>query len=318
LKQRATRVSGPCAAVLTPVDDRLEPDLARLTGHVRWLLEHGCDGINLLGTTGEAVSFSVEQRRRVMDAIADNGLPLDRIMVGTGATALADAVNLTRYADERGYAGALVIPPFYYKEVRDDAVLAFYEELIERVDRPSLRLYLYHFPALSGVGFTVDIIERLRGLYPSTIVGLKDSSGVPGFAAQIASAFPGFDVFPSSEAVLSTALSNGFAGCISATLNVSAPIAQSVWRASDGTSAADAQRGLADIRTALTSVPLVPALHYVVARLRRDESWLRSVPPIAQLSQEQRVALYRRLDELPVFAQVAAVWDQANTRGKGA
>jgi len=105
---------GVIAAVATAVDEKGEPDGARSATLARYLLEGGCDGLNVLGTTGEATSFSLDQRRRVMNAYAASGLPLDRMMVGTGAAALADAIALTKHAAELGFAGALVLPPFYY------------------------------------------------------------------------------------------------------------------------------------------------------------------------------------------------------------
>src|SRR5580698_3591056 len=115
----AKTLHGVIAAVATAVDDNGEPDSARAVALARFLLDSGCDGLNVLGTTGEATSFSLEQRRRVMSAYAAGALPLDRMMVGTGAAALADAVALTRHAAELGFAGALILPPFYYKGVPD-------------------------------------------------------------------------------------------------------------------------------------------------------------------------------------------------------
>jgi len=107
------RLRGVIAATATPIDPDFQPDLGRLVRHCRALLEGGCDAINLLGTTGEATAFSVEQRLRVMRAIAEGGLPLQRFMVGTGVPALEDTVRLTRAACELGFAGALVLPPYY-------------------------------------------------------------------------------------------------------------------------------------------------------------------------------------------------------------
>jgi len=101
-------LGGVIAAITTAIDDKGEPDSARSTTLARFLLANGCDGLNVLGTTGEATSFSVDQRKRVMSAYAASGLPLDRMMVGTGAAALADAIALTRHAAELGFAGALV------------------------------------------------------------------------------------------------------------------------------------------------------------------------------------------------------------------
>ena len=68
---------GVIAAVATAIDEQGEPDCARSMALARFLLDNGCDGLNLLGTTGEGTSFSLEQRRRVMDAYAASGLPLD-------------------------------------------------------------------------------------------------------------------------------------------------------------------------------------------------------------------------------------------------
>src|ERR1700742_4884273 len=113
-------LSGVIAAVATPAEPNGEPDVARATKLARFLLDNGCDGLNVLGTTGEAPPFSLAQRQRVMTAYKDAGLPLDRLMVGTGAAAVADAVALTRHAADLGFAGALVLPPFYYKGVADD------------------------------------------------------------------------------------------------------------------------------------------------------------------------------------------------------
>ena len=122
-----SKLQGVIAAIATAVDDKGEPDCARSTALARFLLANGCDGLNVLGTTGEATSFSLEQRKRVMSAYREAGLPLDRLMVGTGAASVADAVALTRHAAELGFAGALVLPPFYYKGVPDDGLVAYVE-----------------------------------------------------------------------------------------------------------------------------------------------------------------------------------------------
>src|SRR5262245_10470977 len=126
----SSNLSGVIAAIATAVDENGEPDCARSTALARYLLDNGCDGLNVLGTTGEATSFSLDQRRRVMSAYAQAGLPLDRLMVGTGAAAVSDAVALTRHAADLGFAGALVLPPFYYKGVPDDGLFAYVETIV--------------------------------------------------------------------------------------------------------------------------------------------------------------------------------------------
>src|SRR3981189_2103924 len=140
-----SKLQGVIAAVATAVDDQGEPDCARSTTLARFLLARGCDGLNVLGTTGEATSFSTGQRQCLMNAYRDGGLPLDRLMVGTGAAALADAVALTRHAAELGFAGALVLPPFYYKGVPDEGLIAYVEAVLEATAARSIPVYLYHF-----------------------------------------------------------------------------------------------------------------------------------------------------------------------------
>jgi 4-hydroxy-tetrahydrodipicolinate synthase len=276
-------LTGVIAAAATPLRADLTIDGERLVRHCRWLLDNGCDGINLLGTTGEATSFSVEQRREAMETITRSGLPLDRFMVGTGAAALADAVRLTRTAMDLGFAGALVLPPFYYKGITDDGLIAYIAELIGRVGS-GLKLYLYHFPQNSGVPYPVEVVRRLKQQFPTVLLGLKDSSGDLAYSAELARTIPGLAVFPSAEGSLADARAKGFAGCISATANITAPFASVAWR-SPGTAAAT--EGVADavaIRTALSSVNLIAAVKWAIADLTGDREWLRVSPPLQALT----------------------------------
>src|SRR5262245_17771049 len=169
----ATQLSGVIAAIATPIDQAGAPDCARATSLARYLLDHGCDGLNVLGTTGEATSFSLDERKRVMSAYRDAGLPLDRLMVGTGAAAVADAVALTRHAAELGFAGALVLPPFYYKGVPDDGLVAYLDTLVQATAELPIPIYLYHFPQQSGLPWHVALVGRLLGMFGGRIVGLK-------------------------------------------------------------------------------------------------------------------------------------------------
>ena len=125
------KLHGVIAAIATAVDEKGEPDCARSAALAGFLLANGCDGLNVLGTTGEATSFSLEQRKRVMTAYRDAGLPLERLMVGAGAASVADAVALTRHAAELGFAGALVLPPFYYKGVPDDGLVVYVATIVK-------------------------------------------------------------------------------------------------------------------------------------------------------------------------------------------
>jgi len=222
------RPRGVIAATATPVHADFTPDLPRLLAHCRALLENGCDAINLLGTTGEATAFSVEQRCAVMRGVAESGLPLERFMVGTGVCALEESVRLTRAACELGFAGALLLPPFYYPDATNDGLVAYVDELVRRVADARLALYLYHIPQNTKVAWPLEVVARLRDRHGSTLAGLKDSAGDLAYSRAVAQAIPDFDVFPSSEAALAHSRADGFAGCISATVNLTAPHAQAI------------------------------------------------------------------------------------------
>jgi len=144
------KLTGVIAAVATAVDETGAPDGARSTRLARFLLDTGCDGLNVLGTTGEATSFSLAQRKAVMSAYKSAGLPLDRLMVGTGAAATADAVALTKHAAELGFAGALILPPFYYKGVPDDGLAAYIDTIVKATAATPISIISLRSPACRG------------------------------------------------------------------------------------------------------------------------------------------------------------------------
>jgi 4-hydroxy-tetrahydrodipicolinate synthase len=281
----SAKLSGVIAAVPTPVTAAGEPDIERFLRHARWALANGCDGLNILGTTGEANSLSAAQRKAVMRAAA----PLDRarLMVGTGTPDLATTIDLTRFAYDLGFAAALVLPPYYYKGVSDDGLFFWFDRLIEATATTPIPNYLYSFPQMTGLKFLPDLARRLKQAFPSRIIGAKDSSGDLAYAAELAK-IEGFDVFPSSETALGRADADGFAGCISASVNVTAPLVARFWR--DRGNAALAQR-VAAARTGISSVPLIPAVKYLVGQIHGDAEFERLLPPHLPLTGAEKQAL---------------------------
>ena len=289
-----SKLQGVIAAIATAVDDKGEPDCARSTALARFLLANGCDGLNVLGTTGEATSFSLEQRKRVMSAYAEAGLPLDRLMVGTGAASVADAVALTRHAAELGFAGALLLPPFYYKGVPDDGLFAYVEIIVRATAAEPIPIYLYHFPAQSGLPWHVKLVGRLVASFGTRIVGLKDSSGDMAYAREATKVAPGFKVFPSTEAVLMEARAGAFAGCISATANLNADLCARAWRDGD----ADALAAAVSIRKLFDGKQLVPGVKALIAHIHDDAGWARVQPPLSAFSPSDEAAVSSAYDSL--------------------
>jgi 4-hydroxy-tetrahydrodipicolinate synthase len=287
-------LQGVIAAVATAIEANGEPDCARATALARFLLDNGCDGLNVLGTTGEATSFSLAQRQRVMSAYRENGLPMQRLMVGTGAAALADAIALTKHAAELGFAGALVLPPFYYKGVSDDGLLGTIDAIVTATAQTPIPLYLYHFPAQSGLPWHVKLIRRLIETFGTRVVGLKDSSGDMAFAREAASISSSFKVFPSTEAALMDARAGAFAGCISATANLNADLCSLAYRNGDQTmlEAAVAIRKLFDGK------PLVAGIKALLAHIHADPAWARVLPPLHAFAAADRASVVAGYDQI--------------------
>ncbi|HEY5305162.1 MAG TPA: dihydrodipicolinate synthase family protein [Pseudolabrys sp.] len=280
-------LSGVIAAVATPIAEAGAPDLKRATDLARYLLDNGCDGLNVLGSTGEATSFSRDERMAVMDAYKKNGLPLDRLMVGTGAASVSDAIALTRHAAELGFGGALVLPPFYYKGVTDDGLTNYIGALVKATEASKLPIYLYHYPQLTGILWHIPLIERLRKSFPSRIVGLKDSSGDMAFARSAAAIGKDFAVFPSTEACLLDARKGEFAGCISATANLNADLCQRAFASGDNA----AYEAAVAIRKLFDGRPLVPGVKTLLAHIHNDPALARVRPPLAPVSIADREAI---------------------------
>jgi 4-hydroxy-tetrahydrodipicolinate synthase len=284
---KKSELGGVIAAVATSCDGAGEPDCTRSVVLARFLLDHGCDGLNVLGTTGEATSFAVAQRQAVMNAYRAAGLPLERLMVGCGAAAIADAAALTRYAAELGFGGALVLPPFYYKGVPDDGLASYVAAIVAATaDRP-IPLFLYHYPQLSGVPWHMKLIGRLLAAHGGRIAGLKDSSGDMAYAREAAAIDPNFRVFPSTEAVLLEARSGAFAGCISATANVNSDLCARAYRSGD----AAALEAAVAIRKLFEGRALVPGVKALLAHIHDDVAWAQVMPPLAVFAATDRAAV---------------------------
>ena len=290
---------GVLAASVTPLTDDLRPDGSALAAHVKHLLSDGCDAVLLFGTTGEGLSFTVEERTDALEAVLDAGVPPHKLLVGTGAAPLPDTIALTHHATEREVGGVLVLPPFHFTDVSDDGLLATYRHLIEAVPTPSLNLYFYHYPGLTQVPISFPVIETLREQYPEVVAGIKDSTDEWDHKEALCRSFPDLQVFTGTERHLGPLLQAGGAGTISATVNVTTPLAQAVVQAfrADG-DPATAQSLLSEFRTRLSSFPTIPALKQIVAWRRDAPGWTRVRPPQVPLSDEETEGLRALYDEL--------------------
>ena len=292
---------GIYAAAISPFDADGRLEAGKLADYCQYLLsEGGCDGVAPTGTTGEGTSIATEDRLALPGVFAEAGIEPDRVIVGTGAPSAGDCLALTRAALEAGYPNVLVLPPYYYKSPSDEGVYAYYARLIEGAGDPSLRVYLYHFPQMSAVPLSTDLVLRLREAFGETIAGLKDSSGdfaqSAAFIEATGGVEAGFDVYPSSEAMLWDGLSLGSAGVISGSTNVFAPLVQTARAAAEGPKRDAAMEKVKAARTATGGYPLMAAMKQAKAWRSGDEGWERMAPPLVPLTEAQRADWRADLD----------------------
>lgn len=290
-----TPMRGVLSPVVTPFDERLEPDVDRLIRHCRWLLSHDC-GLAVFGTNSEGNSLSVDEKIDIVDRLIEAGIDPARMMPGTGCCALPDTVKLSRHMTERGCGGVLMLPPFYYKGVTDEGIYRSIAEVIDRVGDDRLRVYLYHIPPVAQVGFSLDLIERLIGDFPGIVAGIKDSSGDWDNTRAMIERFPGWGVFAGNETVLLKTMQAGGMGCISATCNVNAHGIVEFYKTWQEPDAEKRQADLTALRNQVGQYVMISALKATIAHFSDDMGWRRVRPPLVGLDEETVTKLGRDLE----------------------
>ena len=286
---------GVIAASVTPLTSEYNIDHAALAAHCHWLLANGNNGICLMGTTGEASSFGIDERMKALESVVEAGVPPEKLIVGTGCCALTDTIRLTQHATALNVGGVLVLPPFYYKQISENGLIAYFSALIDATRSERLRIYLYHFPKMTGVPFSVSLVKRLVGIYPDTIVGMKDSGGDWENMKTMSEAVPGFKLYAGTEKYLLDIIRIGGAGCISATTNLTGNLAADVYAAKDSVTADALQEKLTKARLAFEGLSFISGVKHVLAQQQPHVGWLNIRPPNSRLTSAEAADLESRL-----------------------
>jgi 4-hydroxy-tetrahydrodipicolinate synthase len=284
-------LQGLWCATLSPLDNRGAFDAARLATHAQRLFAAGVDGIAPFGTTGEGQSFSVAERRAGLDALIAAGIAPRRMLAATGCAALPDAIELTRHALAAGCAGALVLPPFFFKDVTDEGIYAAYAALIDGVGDNRLRLYLYHIPQVSGVGLSVAMVSRLAAAYPVVVAGVKDSSGSFDNSRELVAALPQLSIFVGHEPHLPALRKLGGAGTICGIANLYPRLMRRLYDSSLDSGPGGELPLIESVIAALMRFPIFGALKSLQAELSGDASWRALRAPLLPLSTADARAL---------------------------
>jgi 4-hydroxy-tetrahydrodipicolinate synthase len=136
------------------------------------LIDQGCHGIAIFGSTGQAQLISVSEKIKLLNNLSTSKYK-DKHLIGTGLNSLTETINFMRVATSLNFKKFLIMPPAYYK-YGDKEVIQFYSKIVEAI--PSSKIVLYNFEKLCGYKFTVECVEELVKKFPDQIVGVKDSS----------------------------------------------------------------------------------------------------------------------------------------------
>ncbi len=276
-------LAGVYAAAVTPLKQDFSPDLEAIPPLLAFLAGRGCHGILLLGTTGEGPSFSPDERLGILQAalLARAALPLAKereykILAGTGTPSLTETISLTRSAFELGCEGVVVLPPYYFKKATEDGLFRYFSEVIHTAVPADGFLLGYHIPGTAGIGFSPDLLARLKYAFPHQFAGIKDSSHDADYARLLGKRF-GSDllVLTGTDSLFQVALENHAQGCITAPANLISPDLRRIWDASlQGEDMAPFQKRVTEIREILEKhPPFPPILKALLAKQFGFPSW---------------------------------------------
>jgi len=293
-------ISGVNCAAATPLNADFTPDLGLFAEHCLRLLAEGCHGIALLGTTGEANSFSTSERRAILEAALKAGIAGDQLIPGTGVNAGPETVELTRHALSNGVRKVVMLPPSYYKGITDEGLFASYARIFEAINDGRLQVVLYHIPQVSGVPITHALIARLIEAFPQTVIGIKDSAGDLSNMQAIAAAHPGFAVLAGADPLMLPLLKSGGAGCITATSNLIANSLRTIFDHRDDAALVDpAQSRINAWRALSNSYVQIPTIKAMVGLKTGVATWSRVRPPMLPLDAGQLADLQTKSAALP-------------------
>ncbi len=281
-------IRGVIVPLLTPFNDDLSVASDLYVSHAKGLFDQGCAGIAPFGTTGEALSVSIEERLAAIRTLVDAGIDPSSIVPGTGLSNVADTARLSRACLDLGCAGVMTLPPFYYKAVTEDGLYRYFVKLLDCIG-PDSRIYLYHIPPIAIVGIPPTLAARLHAEFPDNFVGIKDSSGDWENTRALFD-IDGLIVYPGSEIPLLDALELGGPGCISATanLNVRAMSQVVALYERDGAKAArDLHDGVKRFRQIVEEYGPIPAQKRLLALASGDARWANVRPPLLPLPEEK-------------------------------
>ena len=283
-----SKISGIYAASMSILNDDLTLNVKKTIQHAEMVIENGCHGVAIFGSTGQAQLIPISEKINLLNDLSLSKYK-DKYIIGTGLNSLGETVNLMRVAESLKFKKFLIMPPAYYK-YGDKEVIEFYSKIVEAI--PSSEIILYNFEKLSGFKFEVGFVKKLINTFPRNIVGCKDSS----YNLYENLKVKNFMIFPGDESKLLQGLKIGCSGCISAIANVTHELAREVFDSFEKKKDQTSNEKLILVRKAFDKHNLISALHSYMSL--QKPIYKNILPPLTLLSSEKRKILLQDLEIL--------------------
>ena len=283
-----TQIRGIYAAGMSIFKDNLSLDVEKTIEHSEKLIQMGCHGVAIFGSTGQAQLISISEKIDLLNKLSTNENK-SKFLVGTGLNSLSDTINLMQISCSLGLNKFLVMPPAYYK-YQDEGVINFYTKIINQI--PECKIILYNFEKLCGYKFSVKCVETLASKFPKQIIGVKDSTYNLFRELKIKN----FSIFPGSELKLLSGLEIGCAGIITATCNATAELSRKVFDDFEKKKTQTANEKLCKVRKVFDQFNLISGLHSFLGK--KDKIYKNLLPPLNLLNEKDEKKLLEDLSKL--------------------
>ena len=283
-----TKISGIFAATMSVINPDLSLNIEKTIDHAENLIDQGCHGTAVFGSTGQAQLISISEKIKLLNQLSKSKYK-DKHLIGTGLNSLTETINLIRIASSLNFDKFLIMPPAYYK-YGDAEVIEFYKKIVAAV--PECKIILYNFEKLSGYKFSINCVNELVKRFPDQIIGVKDSS----YNLYENLKLKNFSIFPGSELKLLSGLELGCSGVITATCNVTAELSRKVYDDFFSGTKQSNNKKLCDVRAIFDKYNLISGLHTFYSQ--DNKIYQNVLPPLSILNQNDKKDLTEALKDL--------------------
>ena len=283
-----TKIKGIFAAGMSIFNDDLSLNIGKTILHAENIIEQGCHGVAIFGSTGQAQLIPIAEKIKFLNKLSESKYK-KKYIIGTGLNSLGEVINYMKIGLSLGFKDYLIMPPAYYN-YGDDQVFEFYSRIVDSV--PEGKIILYNFEKLCGYKFSLDIVRKLVKKFPEQIIGVKDSS----YNLYDNLKLENFSILPGSETKLLKGLELGCSGIITATCNVTAELSRRVYDDFVSKKTPTENQKLIDVRAVFDKYNLISGLHSYCAQ--ENNIYRNILPPLSLLNEIDEKDLMKKLKDL--------------------